>query len=342
MRDSNARIVVDGAIAGMLGAAAVAVWFLIFDAARGSPLETPALLAATLLHGLRIAPAAGSLLQLTAEYTVLHVSAFVVFGVAGAMLLEAAESEPTLTFSLVIFFGAFEVFFFAVVIFLGPEVMAALTWWGILVGNLLAAAAMLAYFLARHAALGRALFGGWLKVAREGVAAGFVGAAIVALWFLGYDLATGHTFHTPALLGAEIFTGVKDPNLVRATAPLVLGYTVLHFFAFVAFGLVAAVLVTVSEREPLFALAVFVLFAVFEVFFVGFVTLVDVSLLEALGWWKIVLSNILALTGMAGFFLLQHRDLHLRLFERWATLEMEGEDPTPLGGPPKRPADRRS
>ena len=43
-------IVRNGIAAGLLGAAAVALWFLIFDWARGHPFETPALLAATLLH----------------------------------------------------------------------------------------------------------------------------------------------------------------------------------------------------------------------------------------------------------------------------------------------------
>ncbi len=331
MEHSRARIILDGAIAGLIGAAAVAIWFLIFDAARGAPLQTPSLLAASLLHGARNVVPTGSLLQLTAEYSVLHVSAFVIVGVAGALLLEAAETEPTLTFSLVIFFAAFEVFFFAVVIFMGPVAMAALTWWGILVGNLLATAAMLAFFLGRHPMLGRDLFGEWLLVASEGMTAGVLGALLVALWFLAYDFASGEPFRTPAMLGAAIFTVVKDPNLVKVTMPLVLGYTVLHFFAFAIFGLAAAVLITASEREPLFALGVFVLFAIFEVFFVGFVTLVDASLLQVVGWWKIVVGNILALTGMAAFFLMRHRDLGVRLTQRWAALEMEGDEAEPSG-----------
>jgi hypothetical protein len=340
MRHSRARIILDGAIAGLLGAATVAIWFLIFDAARGRPLETPGLLAATLLHGLRSHPEGLALAQLSAEYTVLHVFAFVIFGVAGALLLEVAEGEPTLAFSLVIFFGAFEVFFFAVVLFLGPSVMAALTWWGILVGNLLATAAMLGYFLGRHPALAGALFGGWIRVAREGIVAGLIGAVVVAIWFLGYDLVVGQPLRTPALMGAAIFRGARDPSLVKATVPLVLGYTILHFFAFVAFGAVAAILIMASEWEPLLALGAFVLFAIFEVFFVGFVTLIDVSLLEALGWWKIVLGNIMALTAMAAFFLYGHRDLRARLIQRWATLEMEGEELEAITRP-ERPADNR-
>jgi hypothetical protein len=112
---------------------------------------------------------------------------------------------------------------------------------------------------------------------------------------------------------------------VKVTTALVLGYTVLHFFAFVGFGLMIAVLLAASEWEPFLALGVFLLFAVFEVFFVGFVTLLDQSVVSVLGWWKIVAGNILALLAMTAYFLRGHRGLRLKLVERWATLDMEGE-----------------
>ena len=51
--DSRSRYLREGIIAGLIGAAIVAAWFLIYDAARGQPLRTPALLGAALLHGLR-------------------------------------------------------------------------------------------------------------------------------------------------------------------------------------------------------------------------------------------------------------------------------------------------
>ncbi len=339
---SRTRIIIDGAVAGIIGGLVVALWFLIFDSTRGHPFETPALLAATILHGVRTPALHRGLLQLAAEYSAIHFGAFVMVGIAAGLLLEAAESEPALLFSLLIFFGAFEVFFIAVVLFFGPQVMAALTWWGIIVGNLLATAAMLAYFFARHPALARNLFGVWLRVAREGVAAGLVGAIVVALWFLGYDLASGAMFRTPALLGAIIFRSSAATTAVSVTLPLVIGYTVLHFFAFIGFGMAIAILLAACEWEPFLALGVFLLLAVFEVFFVGFVALLDQSALEVLGWWKIVAGNILALLAMTAYFLRGHRGLRLRLVERWATLDGEGGEigaapPDPEHRPERRP-----
>ncbi len=326
MEHSRARIVIDGAVAGIIGAVVVALWFLIFDTIRGHPLETPALLAATILHGTHPAQVHHAIGLLTLEYSLIHFAAFIAFGIAGGLLLETCETESSLLFSLAIFFAAFEVFFIAVVLFLGPNVMAELTWWGIIVGNLLATAAMLSYFFWRHPALAWNLLGAWIGVAREGVTAGLVGAIVVALWFMGYDLASGNSFHTPAILGAMVFQNANVTDGIKATLPLVLGYTILHFFAFVTFGVALAILLAASEWEPFMALGAMLLLAVFEVFFVGFVSLVDQSALEVLGWWKIVAGNILALIAMTTYFIRSHRGLGVKLVERWAMLDSEGEE----------------
>ena len=323
---SRARIVIDGAVAGIIGAIVVALWFLVFDTIRGHPFETPALLAATLLHGVRTGEVHHAISLLTLEYSLIHFAAFIAFGIAGGLLLETCETESSLLFSLAIFFAAFEVFFIAVVLFLGPNVMAELTWWGIMVGNLLATAAMLTYFFWRHPELAWNLLGGWISVAREGVTAGLIGAVVVALWFMGYDLASGNSFHTPALLGAMVFQNANVTDGIKATLPLVLGYTILHFFAFVTFGVALAILLAASEWEPFMALGAMLLLAVFEVFFVGFVSLVDQSALEVLGWWKIVAGNILALIAMTTYFIRSHRGLGVKLVERWAMLDNEGEE----------------
>jgi len=338
MEHSRTRIIIDGAIAGIIGAIVVAVWFLIFDLIRRHPLETPALLAATILHGSHSYEVHHGLTLLALQYSLIHFGAFIAFGIAGGLLLEACENEAPLLFSLGIFFVAFEVFFIAVVLFLGPNVMAELTWWGIIVGNLLATAAMLGYFFGRHPLLARHLLGGWIAIVREGVLAGLIGGVVVAIWFMLYDFASGNSFHTPAILGAMVFG--SGGGEVKATAPLVLGYSILHFSAFVAFGVGLAILLAASEWEPFMLLAALLLLAVFEVFFAGFVSLINQSTLQALGWWKIIAGNILALIAMATYFIRGHRGLGIKLVERWAMLEHEGaemgEPMTPPPAPPER------
>src|SRR3984893_6956894 len=261
------------------------------------------------------------------EYSVLHFGAFIVAGIVGANLLEAAEGEPTLFVSLLVFLGAFDVFFIGVVMFLGPAVMHEITWWGIVVANLSATVVMLYYFLSRHPALASNLLGGWIPILQEGVAAGLIGAVIVAAWFLAYDLAMGEAFKTPLLLGEAIFNNAAAAT-PETMAPLIIAYTVMHFLGFIGFGVALAILMAATDREPLVALGVLVGFAIFEVFFFGWVTLVDASLLEQLGWWKIITANGLALIGMVVFELRGHRGLWVRLQERWASLESEGDEAT--------------
>src|SRR5262245_51127721 len=136
------------------------------------------------------------------------------------------------------------------------------------------------------------------SVLSEGVVAGLIGAAIVAVWFLVFDVARGKPFLTPALLGAMVFQGVNNPIGLEPSLPLILGYTALHGLAFVAFGIIASSLVAVSEREPPMFVAFVILFAAFEVFFVAVAGAFGQSILGALVWWAILAGNLLASIGM--------------------------------------------
>lgn len=301
----------------MLGAAAVALWFLIFDATRGRPFETPALLAAVLLHGNTGSATVAISWSLVLEYTAVHTATFIVFGIAASGLLVAAEREAGLIVALIIFFMAFEVFFIAIAMFLGPSITATISWWSILVGNLLATAVMVPYLLFRHPEIAGTLLGSWVPVVREGVVAGVLGAATVAVWFVIYDTATGRPFYTPALIGAALLQGLRNPAALQISAAVVLGYTVLHGAAFILFGVLAAALLAASEREPMLVLAVFILFTCFEVLFFATVMAIDEALVESLGWWTIFVGNILAATTMLWYFLRRHRGLRGRLVDGW-------------------------
>src|SRR5256885_16254014 len=83
------------------------------------------------------------------------------------------------------------------------------------------------------------------SVLREGIVAGLIGAAVVAVWFFVYDLARGRPFHTPRLLGAFVFYGAATPAPPDPALGAVLGSTVLHGLAFIAFGVIAASLIAV-------------------------------------------------------------------------------------------------
>jgi hypothetical protein len=315
------RVVREGIIAGLIGAAVVAVWFLVVDLVQGAPLQTPAVLWTVIFQGARdpagIPIAVGAVLG----YTIVHGLAFMAFGLVAAALVDGAEREPAMLLALLIFFAAFEVFFLALVAFLAQPALVIVNWWKIPIGNLLASVSMLAFFFRRHRPLARTLLGRWVDVMREGALAGMIGGAVVAVWFLVYDTLFKAPFLTPALLGAALFEGLRNPQLLSmrpADLDVVLGYTVLHFVAFAVFGMIAAALLVAAEREPRVLLGLFILFWCFELFFLGFVSALDTALVGALGWWNVAIANLLAATSMLTYFFLGHRALGARLFERWS------------------------
>src|SRR5215510_7460975 len=126
---------------------------------------------------------------------------------------------------------------------------------------------------------------GQRSVLREGTVSGLLGAITVAVWFLIFDALRGRPFLTPTLLGTAVFYGVKDPTGLDPALGPIIGYTIIHGLAFVAFGIVAATFIAVSEREPTLFIAVIILFACFETFFLAVVGAVGASMIGALVWW---------------------------------------------------------
>ena len=114
----------------------------------------------------------------------------------------------------------------------------------------------------------------------EGIVVGLAGATAVAVWFLLYDLAAGTPLRTPALLGAAIFEGLRDPAALEITSALVLKYTVAHGLAFLAFGFAVAGLFALVDYERRVLFAVFMLFCCFEVFAVGMILTLAEQLTE--------------------------------------------------------------
>jgi hypothetical protein len=300
----------EGVVAGVIGAAVVAGWFLVFDLARGRPFLTPGLLGAAVFYGARTPEGVPIALGPIVGYTLLHVLAFIAFGVMAASVIAVSEREPALFIAFVILFAAFEMFFFAAVAALGQSMLGAIVWWAILVGNLLASVAMLGYFFRMHRALPAALFGSWGKVLYEGFLAGVLGAVVVAVWFLVIDWVHGEPLRTPILLGTD---------LLKQSSPgaAVFLYTLVHLVAFVVFGIVAAFLIAGAEREPMFVFLVVILFTAFEVGFFGAILIVARWVVNELAGWTIFVANLLAAVAMLAYFFRGHRTLAHRLSTAW-------------------------
>jgi hypothetical protein len=143
-------------------------------------------------------------------------------------------------------------------------------------------------------------------LAKEGLIAGAVGAAAVAVWFLIVDTVSGQPFFTPAMLGSAVFWGVRDPVAVLITFPTVVGYTMIHVLAFCAVGMIAAALAQLVERFPTTLFVVVVLFAIFEIGFYLVVALLAQPLLGALAWSNVAIGNLIAAVGMGAYLWRAH------------------------------------
>ena len=144
------------------------------------------------------------------------------------------------------------------------------------------------------------------SIVLEGIVVGLAGAAAVAIWFLLYDIAEGAPFRTPALLGAALFHGLRDAAALIVTPRLVLEYTVVHGLAFMLFGLAAAGLFALVDRERRVLFAVFMLFCCFEVFELAMITVLAAWLFNTLQPWTIIGGNLVATLIMLAILFRDH------------------------------------
>jgi len=143
----------EGIVAGVIGAATIALWFLIVDAMNGQPLYTPTVLGTALFKGgagLASPEGLAVNLEMVLMFTWVHGLVFIIIGGIASRLLGFAEHDPNLGFGILLLFVVFEFGFVAINMLFADAVLRALTWQAVLVGNLLAAASMAGYFWRRH------------------------------------------------------------------------------------------------------------------------------------------------------------------------------------------------
>ncbi len=144
------RLLREGVFAGLIGAGAVAVWFLLVDVVAGRAFYTPAMLGSAVFLGLRDPGDVVITFQAVIGYTMLHVLAFCAVGIVAALLARMVESFPTTLFVVVIFFAIFEVGFYIIVAVVAQPLLGALAWSNVAIGNLIAAAGMGFYIWSVH------------------------------------------------------------------------------------------------------------------------------------------------------------------------------------------------
>ena len=147
------------------------------------------------------------------------------------------------------------------------------------------------------------------RLVRDGVVAGVLGATAVAVWFLGVDLVYAQAFATPAALGRGLLRLFGPPGM-EGTAVFVIGYTIFHYAAFIAAGLLVSVIVHWAQTQPTVLAGAMMLFVAFEIGFYGLsAALQESPFLGALGWAQVALGNLIAAAVMGGYMWRTHPEL---------------------------------
>ena len=143
----------EGIIAGVIGATAVAVWFLIVDiVSHHGMLYTPRVLGTAAFSVFGDTTRDGGVVHIV-TYTILHYAAFIVTGIIASAVVHKAEVEPSVLVVFTLLFIIFELGFYGLTAILAETTLRTLAWYQVAVGNLLAAVTMGLYLWRTHPAL---------------------------------------------------------------------------------------------------------------------------------------------------------------------------------------------
>jgi len=142
---SSAALLWHGVRAGLVGAVTIALWFLFVDYGHGRILYTPTLLGTRLLGGGGVIPPALS-------FTLVHVTIFVVIGIAAARLVAMLEegSMRRIGLAALLLFIVLDLGFSSFALTARAIGLESLSWPDVLFGNAFAAVAMITYLWKRR------------------------------------------------------------------------------------------------------------------------------------------------------------------------------------------------
>jgi hypothetical protein len=135
---------------GLVGAFAVALWFLAVDLMAGREFYTPGALGSAVFLG--ASSPADVVVNVTTVglYTLLHGGVFVLVGLALAALFQTADRAPSMVAGILLLTVVLEVLFVAAVAIVAQFLLGQLAWWAVLGGNIVASLAMGGMLLRAH------------------------------------------------------------------------------------------------------------------------------------------------------------------------------------------------
>jgi len=157
----------------------------------------------------------------------------------------------------------------------------------------------------------------WMAVLEDGVLAGIVGAAVVAVWFLILDAARDQIFFTPSLIGSVLFLGKTVNDVTQVNGLIVFAYTGLHGVLSLFAGVAVAFMVYEFEENPQFGILLLLLFLLFESILFSFEAAIFPTLMGAIGTLAVASANLFSAAAMFWFVLRRHPTAMSRLRQAW-------------------------
>jgi hypothetical protein len=135
-----------GLAAGLLGAAATAIVYLVMDVVRGQILFTPAALGSAVFLGATTAADVQVTLATVGGFAGLAIIALLFVGLVTSALAEQAEADPRFAAAFGVLFVAVEVLFFGILLVASNWILDPLTWIATGIANLVSATVIGTYF----------------------------------------------------------------------------------------------------------------------------------------------------------------------------------------------------
>jgi hypothetical protein len=143
-----------------------------------------------------------------------------------------------------------------------------------------------------------------MEIVWEGIVAGLIGYATVAI-FIGFiDVAQGRSFFfTAAMLGEAAFYGLTDPAHVVVWPGAVFAYNGVHLLGFLFIGMSAVWLAYLAEKGAELWYFGLVLFLLVVAHACGAVLILTEGLRAALPVWVVIVPTVVGLAAMTAYVL---------------------------------------
>lgn len=296
MERTTSDLTFHGVVGGVIASGVVAVWFLAIDLGAGDAFGTPARLASAILGE----EFQGTWPRLIVVFSILHVGVFAVLGGLSTNALRWLGIDPGLMVGVVFGIGVLNAVHYVSLLVTGNNLLTIVPVVHVTGANIVGGMLMMAYVhraTQAESPFGWNVFKGY-PVLYRGIITGAVGAATVALWLFAVDIIRGIPFHTAAALGSAILLGATDASDVQINLGVMSAYTVLHLVAFMLVGITFSWLGSRASKASQIWLQGLVLIGILEGLFFGSVTIASGWVIEDVGWWVLVVANVLAIASM--------------------------------------------